>query len=226
MKLTDVSVKYGDVTALAGVTVEFEKETITAVLGESGAGKTTLLRAIAGLVPVTGEMEGAGRVSYLFQEAKLLPNLTAEGNLRFVLDKSDWGKIPGMLEKTGLAGKEKRYPHELSGGEKQRIAIARALLFPHDMLLLDEPFSSLDLALKKSLTELILSLCKERKETAVFVTHDVHEAVLVSRRALVLRRGKLVADVPVLSPPESFFDRGAEEELLIRKLMEKEGDFC
>ncbi|MDE7158243.1 MAG: ABC transporter ATP-binding protein [Clostridiales bacterium] len=219
MKLKNVSVRYGEVTALSDVNVEFAKGEVTAVLGESGAGKTTLLRVIAGLVPYEGEKEGADRVSYLFQEAKLLPNLTAEGNLRFVLAKEDWDKIGDMLKEVGLEGKEKRYPHELSGGEKQRGAIARARLFPHDMLLLDEPFSSLDLALKRALTELFLSLCKERGETAVFVTHDVHEAALVSRRAVVLKKGKLIADIPVLTPPKDFFTHAEEENLLVQALL-------
>lgn len=218
MQLTNVTKRYGTVTALENFTVEFKSGTATAVLGESGAGKTTLLRVIAGLTSYEGEVRGAERVSYMFQESKLLPNLTVQDNLKFVLPKTEWEKTDEMLARVGLAGKEKRYPCELSGGEKQRVAFARALLFPHDVLLMDEPFSSLDLSLKKSLIELVRSLREERRETVVFVTHDVHEAVLLASRAVVLSGGRTVADVEISSPPADFFARGAEEETLVRAL--------
>ncbi len=189
---------------------------MTAVLGESGAGKTTLLSAIAGRIPFEGKVEGAGRVSYLFQEPKLLPNLTAEGNLKFVLPKEKWGEISSMLEKVGLGGREKARPSELSGGEKQRVAIARAFLFPHDTLLMDEPFSSLDVSLKRSLIALTLSLWRETGTTVLFVTHDIHEAAVLSERALVLRAGKIVADVenPAPYPRDFLAPLPLERELL------------
>lgn len=219
MKLTGVTKRYGKICALDGVSLELREGEITAVLGESGAGKTTLLSAIAGLLPFEGEIEGAGKVSCLFQTPRLLPNLTAEGNLRFVLPKGEWDKIPSALARVGLAGREKAYSCELSGGEKQRVAIARAFLFPHDTLLMDEPFSALDLALRKSLCELVVQLWKEKKSTVVFVTHDVHEAALLSSRAVVLKKGRLTADIPVSAPyPRDFFSRFPEEEELIRAL--------
>ena len=155
MQLTEVTKRYGGVTALDNLTLTVANGETTAVLGESGAGKTTLLRIIAGLTSCEGEVSGAGRVSYVFQESKLLPNLTAEENLRFVLPKSEWGKTGETLDRVGLGGKQTRYPAQLSGGERQRVSLARALLFPHDVLLMDEPFSSLDLGLKKSLVELV-----------------------------------------------------------------------
>lgn len=218
MQLTEVTKRYGGVTALDKLTLTIANGESTAVLGESGAGKTTLLRIIAGLTSCEGGVSGAGRVSYVFQESKLLPNLTAEENLRFVLPKSEWEKTGEMLARVGLSGKQSRYPAQLSGGERQRVSLARALLFPHDVLLMDEPFSSLDLGLKKSLVELVRELQQERKETIVFVTHDVHEAVLLSSRAVVLARGRIIADVAIAAPPADFFARGAEEEILVRAL--------
>lgn len=218
MQLTEVTKRYGGVTALDKLTLTIANGETTAVLGESGAGKTTLLRIIAGLTSCEGEVSGAGRVSYVFQESKLLPNLTAEENLRFVLPKSEWEKTGEMLARVGLSGKQTRYPAQLSGGERQRVSLARALLFPHDVLLMDEPFSSLDLGLKKSLVELVRELQQERKETIIFVTHDVHEAVLLSSRAVVLARGRIIADVAIAVPPADFFARGAEEEALVRAL--------
>ncbi len=126
-----------------------------------------------------------------------------------------------MLERVGLGGKASARPRALSGGEKQRIAIARAFLYPHDLLLMDEPFASLDLALKKSLIALVRELREERGGGVVFVTHDVHEAVMLSHRALVLKKGALVCDLPIA--PENtrdFYSTPAEESTLVRALTE------
>ena len=220
MILDHVGKKYGDRTALEDITLELRDGEITAVLGESGAGKTTLLNILAGLIPHSGTVEGRQPCSYLFQQPKLLPNLTAEGNLRFVLPKQQWDSARDMLEKVGLGGREKSYPRELSGGERQRVAIARAFLYPHDMLLMDEPFASLDLSLKKSLLELVAGLWKERRQTVVFVTHDVHEAAALAQRAIVLKDGRVVLDLGVDGePPRDFFVRSRAEERLVRALM-------
>ena len=106
MILRDVGKRYGDRVALEHITLEFPEGAITAVLGESGAGKTTLLNVLAGQTSFTGEAEGAKPCSYLFQSPKLLPNLTAEQNLRFVLPKEKWGEVRAMLCRVGLAGRE------------------------------------------------------------------------------------------------------------------------
>ena len=125
-----------------------------------------------------------------------------------------------MLEKVGLKGKEKMRPHELSGGERQRAAIARAFLYPHDTLLMDEPFSSLDLALKQSLIALTHALWQEQKSTVVFVTHDVREAVCLAHTAVVLRAGEIGLKMPVSGdPPRDFLRAAPEEETLISALM-------
>ena len=219
MRLLSVSKIYGDKAALQDVSLDIG-EGITAVLGESGAGKTTLLSVIAGSLPFEGKIEGVGKVSYLFQSPKLLPNLTVEGNLKFVLPKENWKNIALMLQKVGLAGKEKSYPRQLSGGERQRVAIARAFLFPHDTLLMDEPFASLDLSLKRDLIALTAELWRESGSTVLFVTHDVHEAALLSERALVLRAGKIVADFENPAPfPREFLTSPPLEGELIRALM-------
>lgn len=223
MILRSVKKTYGEKIALDVPQLEIEPDKITAVLGESGAGKTTLLNVIAGALPFEGSVEGVGKVSYLFQSPTLLPNLTAEGNLKFVLPKEEWEKIPSMLEKVGLAGRGKSRPRELSGGERQRVAIARAFLYPHDVLLMDEPFSSLDLSLKKNLLSLTAELWKERRETVVFVTHDIHEAAILAHRALVLKEGVILRDLPIAGEPaRDFFSRSAEEETLVRALTGEE----
>ena len=221
MILKHVTKRYHDRTALSDVSLELREGELCAVLGESGAGKTTLLNVLAGQTSFEGEAEGALPCSYLFQSPKLLPNRTAEENLRFVLPRTSWPLIGQMLEKVGLGGREKSYPHELSGGERQRVAIARAFLYPHELLLMDEPFSSLDLSLKKTLLELVAMLWKERRQTVVFVTHDVHEAAVLARRVLVLRRGSLVLDLPVEGDiPRDFLGRPPVEDVLVRALMQ------
>lgn len=224
MKLEHITKKYGGRTALSDVSLELCEGEITAVLGESGAGKTTLLNVLAGLTSYEGSVEGRGEFSYLFQSPKLLPNLTAEENLRFVLPKTQWAGVSDMLAKVGLAGREKSYPRQLSGGERQRVAIARAFLYPHELLLMDEPFSSLDLSLKKSLLELVASLWRERGDTVVFVTHDVHEAAMLSHRAVVLHRGTVALDIPVDGAlPRDFCSRPPCEEALTKALMRENG---
>ncbi len=229
MKIENLTKRYGEVKALDALDIQLRTDEITAVLGESGAGKTTLLNAIAGLISYEGKIDGVSgakpvrreRCSYLLQDSALLPNLTAEQNLKFVLPETEWKKIPAMLERVGLGGKASARPRALSGGEKQRVAIARAFLYPHDLLLMDEPFASLDLALKKSLIALVRELREERGGGVVFVTHDVHEAVMLSHRALVLKKGALVCDLPIA--PENtrdFYSTPAEESTLVRALTE------
>lgn len=223
MKLVNVTKRYQSKTALEGIDLTLEEGKITAILGESGAGKTTLLNILSGLMKdFEGTREGTMSVSYLFQEPKLLPHLTVEENLAFVLSKGERAKIEETLERVGLGGKGKRLPKTLSGGERQRAAIARAFLYPHELLLMDEPFSSLDLALKKSLIELVVSLWRERGETVVFVTHDVREAALLAERAVVLRKGRLAGDFPIPDPyPRDFFKESAVERSLVAALMQE-----
>ena len=230
MILSNVSKLYKEKAALRELNCEIAEGEITAVLGESGAGKTTLLNILAGLTTYEGEVEGvSGKklqrregCAYLFQDAKLLPHLSVEGNLKFVLSKNEWEKIPEMLEKVGLGEKAKARPHELSGGERQRVAIARAFLYPHSLLLMDEPFSSLDMSLKQSLIALVIELWREKKSTVVFVTHDVREAALLSHRALILKRGEIVKEIKIDAPfPRDFLNPPAEMNDLVSALLEK-----
>ena len=152
---------------------------------------------LAGLVPYQGKIENIpNRISYIFQEERLLPNLTVRQNIRFVLGKgaSD-AAIDSVLEKVELLDKADAYPSELSGGQAQRVSIARAFAYPSELILMDEPFSSLDTALKIRLIDVFVRLWREEKRTAVFVTHDAEEAYMLAHRAVVLNGGAIAADI-------------------------------
>lgn len=187
---------------LQGLNLKIEAGRITTILGRSGCGKSTLLRALGGFV----RAEDTGGVVYkqrfldgptteivmIFQENNLYPWLTVEGNVRFGLrfrkdDQRDKAQaVEEILESVGLANAAGQYPHELSGGMKQRTAIARALITRPRVLLLDEPFSALDISLKRHMHTLIRGLQEHTGTSMVMVTHDVEEAITVGDRVLVL----------------------------------------
>ena len=176
--------------------MQLPDQEITAVLGPSGCGKTTLLNILAGfVVPDSGSIEGMpGTISYLFQEPRLLPWRTVERNISIVLEHhiADAARrresVDHYLALVGLQEFAQAYPHELSGGMRQRASIARAFACPSRMLLMDEPFQALDLDLKISLVEAFTSLWEEDPKTAVFVTHDIQEALLVADSVAVFSK--------------------------------------
>lgn len=183
---------YVDKTVYENFNLEIKEEGITCILGESGCGKTTLLNAVAGLIDYGGEITKK-RVSYVFQTPRLIPNLTVGENLKFI--GADSNRAAYMLERVGLTYKKDSYPNSLSGGEAQRVSLVRAFCFRSDVLLMDEPFSSLDLKTKLSVMELFKSLCKEEQRGAVFVTHDIDEALYLADRILVMRGGSIINDL-------------------------------
>lgn len=183
---------YVDKTVYENFNLEIKEEGITCILGESGCGKTTLLNAVAGLIDYGGEITKK-RVSYVFQTPRLIPNLTVGENLKFI--GADSNRAAYMLERVGLTYKKDSYPNSLSGGEAQRVSLVRAFCFRSDVLLMDEPFSSLDLKTKLSVMELFKSMCKEEQRGAVFVTHDIDEALYLADRILVMRGGSIINDL-------------------------------
>lgn len=197
MKLRNLYKSYGEQEVFKDFSLDIRDGEILCVLGESGGGKTTLLNILAGLLPCEkGEVETAKDISYIFQEHRLLPNLTIRENLAYVGGDKD--KIEELLRDTELLKVADKRPPMLSGGEKQRVAIARAFCVPFSLLLMDEPFSSLDTGLKLRLITVFANLWetsqKNEKKTAVFVTHDLEEALMISDRIVVLRDGKIVGD--------------------------------
>jgi NitT/TauT family transport system ATP-binding protein len=211
------------VTALDGIDFEVPDSQFVSVVGPSGCGKSTLLSLVAGLrqpssgsVLCDGELITAPmprKVGMIFQEANLLPWLSAIDNVAFPLKLRRVPKAERleaaarMLELTGLSGFEGRLPHQLSGGMKQRVAIARGLVQNPAVLLMDEPFASLDEQTRMVLGDELLRIWSETRKTVLFVTHSLNEAVYLADRIIVLsaRPGRIVDDVPVTLPrPRTF----------------------
>ncbi|MBC5763166.1 ABC transporter ATP-binding protein [Ramlibacter albus] len=197
--------------AVEGVSLGLRAGDIGVLIGPSGCGKTTLLRAIAGLEPasegeirISGEVVTGGgthvapekrRIGMVFQDYALFPHLDVARNVAFGLDAWPRGKraqrVAEVLELVGLAGSEKAMPHELSGGQQQRVALARALAPQPQLLLLDEPFSNLDVDLRERLAHEIRGILKAAQATALFVTHDQLEAFAIGDEIGVMHEGRL-----------------------------------
>lgn len=189
---------------------------VLVVTGPSGCGKTTLLNLVAGLdEEVDGRIErpGQGRLAYVFQEPRLLPWRTVEQNLALVLprDAAARGRVARVLDEVGLAEAATTYASRLSLGMARRVALARAFVVEPDLLLLDEPFASLDRATAQRLRLLLLDLLETRRAAALFVTHDLEEAVLLGQRLLVLTASPatVAAELPIALDPALRRDEAA-----------------
>lgn len=211
LELRGVTHSYGRQRVLDGVDLDVPAGSMTAVLGASGSGKTTLLRVIAGFERIESGMVRLGntvvddgrhatpperrRIGYVPQDGALFPHLRVAANVGFGLDRrADKRSVSQLLELVGLSGLERRYPHELSGGQQQRVALARALAVEPAIVLLDEPFSALDAAMRASVRRDVANILRERGTTTVLVTHDQDEALSMSDRVAILRGGRIVAD--------------------------------
>jgi len=194
IQCSGLSLSFKDLMVFDNFSLEIPDRHVTAVLGPSGCGKTTLLNIISGLLnPELGNVSGVGdeRISYLFQEPRLLPWKSVRKNIELVLvplmqPKEASERCSKVLEMVGLSRFTDYYPHELSGGMRQRVAVARAFAYPAAVMLMDEPFQALDLHLKLSLIELFEKLWSHDQRTAVFVTHDIQEALLLGDTIVVL----------------------------------------
>ncbi|MGB3456565.1 MAG: ABC transporter ATP-binding protein [Litorimonas sp.] len=205
----DIHHSYGPVPALKGVSLEARSGEILCLLGRSGCGKSTLLNLTAGLLPVqsgTIALDGAmlaspdrnpppeaRGVGLVFQEGALFPHLTVAQNIGFgVADTSRRaGLVADLLDQIGLGGMGERYPHTLSGGQQQRVAVARALAPGPGVLLMDEPFASIDISLRRHLREETRRLVKQGGAVTLLVTHDPEEALEVADRIAVMEAGRI-----------------------------------
>jgi iron(III) transport system ATP-binding protein len=211
LELSGACHSYGAHQVLHGVDLQADQGDFVSVLGASGSGKTTLLRIIAGferlesgVLTLGGQVVDDGRralrperrkIGYVPQEGALFPHLRVASNVAFGLGRrAPRGRVRELLALVGLTGLERRFPHELSGGQQQRVALARALAVDPELVLLDEPFSALDAALRASLRQEVAEILRSRGTTTVLVTHDQDEALSMADRVAVLREGRIVAD--------------------------------
>ncbi|MFW9923676.1 MAG: ABC transporter ATP-binding protein [Candidatus Thorarchaeota archaeon] len=210
IEVVNITKSFEDSIAIQGINFTLKNGQLITLLGPSGSGKTTILRLIAGLIePDEGQIlidnvdisltpTEERNIGFVFQSYALFPHLTVAENIAFGLETRKWSKndiitrVKEMLELVDLEGKGKRYPRELSGGEKSRVALARALAPNPTLLLLDEPLSALDQSLKESLRMIIREIQQKIKVSTIYVTHDQSEAMEISDKIILLDKGQIV----------------------------------
>ncbi len=239
VRIRGVSKSFGNgVLALGDVSLDVGEGEFLSVLGPSGCGKTTLLRMIAGLaVPSSGSIErpaGRHETSFVFQEPTLMPWATALANVELPLKLANVTRAERRERATealagvGLAGFERSYPRELSGGMKMRVSIARALVTGPRLLLMDEPFAALDEISRHKLNADLLALWQRQRFTAVFVTHSVFESVFLSQRIAVMsaRPGGVTSELQIAAPfpRDEHFRTSAEYAALCRRVSAQLGE--
>lgn len=194
LKLININKKFEDLDVVNNLNIDIPNGEIASILGPSGCGKTTILNIIASIVEKdSGEIKGIEekKISYLFQEPRLIPWKTVYENIEFVINnkiakENVMSTVNEYLKEVELIDFKNYYPENLSGGMKQRASLARAFAYPSDILLMDEPFKSLDLELRYNLMRKFLNMWKKHQRTVIFVTHDVQAAVLLSHKIYIL----------------------------------------
>ncbi len=227
LRCSNLTRRFAGVTAVNGASLEVETGTLLALLGPSGCGKTTLLRLIAGLDrPHAGTIEVDGRVvestaehvpperrevGLVFQEYALFPHLSVADNVAFGLSRGpdQAGRVAEMLGQVGLDGLGTRMPHELSGGQQQRVALARALAPGPRLIMLDEPFSNLDPALREGVRREVRRVLRAAEATAIVVTHDQEEALSLADEVAVMMDGRILQQ----APPAELYRRPASRRV-------------
>lgn len=222
-------------TALDGINLEVARGDFVTILGRSGGGKSTLLKLLGGFVPPSsGQVLFHGtplqgitpKIGMVFQENTLYPWLTVEQNIGFGFrvrgkQKRQYAlRVQDVMEHVSLAQARNLYPHQLSGGMKQRVSIARSLATQPDVLLLDEPFSALDIQLRRRLQKFLLNIWRESEATMVLVTHDVEEAILLGQKLIVVggQPGRIIEEVDISAP--AFNDRYDRQFLGLQQHLE------
>lgn len=208
--ISNLTRRFGGRIVLDAVDLDIPPGQFVALLGHSGSGKSTLLRAIAGLdhgVAGSGELRAPRRVSVAFQDSRLLPWRRVLDNVLLGAPRDAAHRGRAALAEVGLAGRERAWPSELSGGEAQRAALARSLVWEPDLLLADEPFGALDALTRIKMHALLRELWERHRPSVLLVTHDVDEAIVLADRILVLDHGRLSLDLPVDLPhPRTYRD--------------------
>lgn len=232
----EVTMSYDQETIIEDISIELHDRELVCLLGASGGGKTTLFNVISGLQkPDQGkvllnekEITGQpGNISYMLQKDLLLPYKTIEDNVALPLfirgekKKEARARVSGFFEEFGLEGTQKKYPHQLSGGMRQRAALLRTYMFSGDAALLDEPFSALDTLTKGEMHRWYLDVMDKIHLSTLFITHDIDEAILLSDRIYLLggRPGKITDEIVIREPKPRRKDFNLTEEFLEYKKM-------
>lgn len=208
IQIEKVTLNYSDECALNDISLHIKKGELVSIVGASGSGKTSLLSVLSGVnqtshgsVLIEGIKidEPRLKTSYILQDYGLLPWKTVYENIVFPFKRhgivEDQASIKHYAEKLGIASYFKRYPQQLSGGQKQRVAITRALCLQSDLLLMDEAFSALDSLTKESLQDYLLEMHQQEKQTVLFVTHNIEEAVYLGSRIIIMKEGSITHDL-------------------------------
>ncbi|GAA3637884.1 ABC transporter ATP-binding protein [Microlunatus ginsengisoli] len=212
VRVSGLTRSFGTRTVLDDLDLDIAPGQFVALLGKSGSGKSTLLRALAALdhdVTGVGEIQRPERVSVVFQDSRLLPWKRVLPNVILGVGRRADAKsrARAALAEVGLAGRERAWPTELSGGEAQRAALARSLVREPELLLADEPFGALDALTRIKMHVLLRELCERHQPAVLLVTHDVDEAIVLADRILVLQDGQIGVDLTVDLPhPRSYGD--------------------
>ena len=202
--ISKVSKHFDEVQALAEVNLDIATGEFISIVGPSGCGKSTLLRIIADLVPTDGSVTKSKKGAFVFQDSALLPWRTVQGNVELLMElehtDNKRAKAAVALRQVGLNGFERSYPHQLSGGMKMRLSLARSLVLDPEYILLDEPLSAVDELTREVLQEELYDMWTRDKFTAILVTHNIAEAVYLSNRVCIMspRPGKItdIVDIP------------------------------
>ena len=218
----DLSRRFGSRTVLDGLSLEIKAGEFVAMIGRSGSGKSTLLRALAGLArDVSGSMTVAEPVAVAFQEPRLVPWKRVLENITLGLRTPEPDRVAKeALEEVGLTERISAWPLTLSGGEAQRVSLARALVRSPSLLLLDEPFSALDALTTISMHRLVLELWERHRPAVLLVTHDVDEALALADRVLVLGAGRIAYSAAIDVPRPRDRNHSTLIELRLRLLRE------
>lgn len=184
----------GERVVLRDISLEIQSGEFVAVVGKSGAGKSTFLHTLAGHLPYTGELHMPKHIGMVFQKNAVFPWMTVEQNVSFgqPINRVHWKEhVAHSMHMAGIEEKAKEYPAKLSGGQMQRVAIAREFARKPDVLLMDEPFGALDAITRETMQKWLLDVWKNKQMTILMVTHSIEEAIILADRIIILHDGKI-----------------------------------